>query len=158
MQVSMDTHELPHTWKTANVCAIHKKGATCDSNNYRPISLTVIACKIMERIIANNLLSYLHSHNFISTAQHGFLSHRSTETQLLEIFNDWVNAMDNHLLVDCVFIDFKKAFDSVCHSKLLLKLEAHGIKNNLLEWIKSFLSHRLQRVHLKKIVILSGQM
>jgi Reverse transcriptase (RNA-dependent DNA polymerase)/Endonuclease-reverse transcriptase len=146
MKTSMDTHELPSAWKSANICAIHKKGMTCDPNNYRPISLTVIACKIMERLIAINLLSYLNTYNLISAEQHGFLARHSTETQLLETFNEWTKALDSHLHVDCVFIDFKKAFDSVCHNKLLIKLAAYGINGNLLGWIKSFLSNRKQRV------------
>jgi hypothetical protein len=146
MQTSLDMNELPNAWKVANVCAIHKKGVTCDPNNYRPISLTVIACRVMERIIANNLLNYLCTHKLISKEQHGFLARHSTESQLLETLNDWTDALDNHLHVDCVFIDFKKAFDSVCHNKLLIKLKGYGINGNLLNWLKSFLSNRKQRV------------
>ena len=147
MRASLKTQEVPKAWKVANVCAIHKKGVTCDPNNYRPISLTVIACKIMERLIADNLLAYLHLHNAISVEQHGFLAKHCTETQLLETFNEWTTALDNHMQIDCVFIDFKKAFDSVCHNKLLLKLAAYGITGNLLGWMKSFLTDRKQRVH-----------
>ena len=146
MQTSMNSHTLPIAWKNANICALHKKGVTSDPNNYRPISLTVIACKIMERIIANNLLSYLKFNNLISLEQHGFLECHSTETQLIETLNEWTLALDKHMLVDCVFIDFKKAFDSVCHNKLLIKLAAYGINGNLLGWINSFLSGRKQRV------------
>ena len=146
MQTSMNSHTLPIAWKNANICALHKKGVTSDPNNYRPISLTVIACKIMERIIANNLLSYLKFNNLISLEQHGFLECHSTETQLLETLNEWTLALDKHMLVDCVFIDFKKAFDSICHNKLLIKLVAYGINGNLLGWINSFLSGRKQRV------------
>ena len=99
----------------------------------------------MKRIIANNLLSYLKFNNLISLEQHGFLEFHSTETQLLETLNEWTLALDKHMLVDCVFIDFKKAFDSVCHNKLLIKLAAYGINGNL-GWINSFLSDRKQRV------------
>ena len=146
MQASIDVQELPTVWKTASVCAIHKKGVTCDPNNYRPISLTVIACKVMERIITDNLTSYLKLHNLFSVEQHGFLERHSTETQLLDTLSEWTGVLDNHLLVDCIFIDFKKAFDSVCHNKLLIKLAAYGISGNLLGWIKSFLSDRKQHV------------
>ena len=146
MQASIDVQELPTVWKTASVCAIHKKGVTCDPNNYRPISLTVIACKVMERIITDNLISYLKLHNLFSVEQHGFLERHSTETQLLDTLSEWTGALDNYLLVDCIFINFKKAFDSVCHNKLLIKLAAYGISGNLLGWIKSFLSDRKQHV------------
>ena len=114
-------------WKNANICALHKKGVTSDPTNYRPISLTVIACKIMERVIANNLLSYLKFNSLIPLEQHGFLECHSTETQLLETINEWTLALNKHMLVDCVFIDFKKVCDSVCHNKLLIKFAAYGI-------------------------------
>ena len=143
MQTSMNSHTLSLAWKNANIYALHKKGITSDPNNYHPISLTGIACKIMERIIANNLLSYL---NIISLEQHGFLECHSTETQLLETLNKWTLALDKHMLVDCIFIDFNKAFDSVCHNKLFNKMAAYGIDGNLLGWINSFLSDHKQRV------------
>ena len=82
MQTSMNSHTLLIAWKNANICALLKKGITSDPNNYCPISLTVIACKIMECIIANNLLSYLKFNNLISLEQHGFFECHSTETQL----------------------------------------------------------------------------
>ena len=142
----MNSHTLPIAWKNAKICALHKKGITSDLNNYCPISLTVIACKIMERIIANDLLSHLKFINLISLEQHDFLECHSTKTQLLETLNEWTLAFDKHMLVDCVFIDFKKAFNSVCHNKLLIKMAACGINGNLLGWINSFLSDRKQRV------------
>ena len=146
MQTYMNSHTLPTAWKNANICVLHKKGITSDPNNYRPIPLIVISCKIMERIIANNLLSYLKFNNLISLEQHGLLECHSTETQLLETLNEWTLALDKHMLVDCVFIDFKKAFDSVCHNKFLIKLAAYGINGNFLGWINSFLSDRKQVV------------
>ena len=65
---------------------------------------------------------------------------------MLDTLSEWTGALDNHLLVDCIFINFKKAFDSVCHNKLLIKLAAYGISGNRLGWIKSFLSDRKQHV------------
>ena len=96
----------------------------------------------------NNLLSYLKFNNLIFLEQHGFLEYHSTETQLglLEILNEWTLALDKHLLVYCGFIDIKKAFDCVCHNKLLIKLAAYGINENLCGWINSFLPDRQQRV------------
>ena len=78
--------------------------------------------------------------------QHGFRSGRSCCTQLLEVINDWSQAIDDGDTVDTVYLDYRKAFDSVPHLRLLSKLESYGIKRSLLRWIKNFLTGRIQRV------------
>ena len=77
-------------------------------SNYRPISLTCISCKVMESIVSQSIISHLRSHQLISADQFGFLSRRSTCTQLLTTLNDWTISIDNHLKVDAVYIDFAK--------------------------------------------------
>ena len=79
---------LPSIWKLSHVKPIFKKGDSSLVSNYRPISLTCTSCKVMENIIHNQLLSYLHSHKLISDKQHGFLARRSTGTNLLSYFHD----------------------------------------------------------------------
>jgi hypothetical protein len=119
---------LPAIWKTAIVCPVFKKGDPSQPINYRPISLTCIICKVMEAIINKYLSGYLRKNNLITESQFGFISRRSTCTQLLSTLNTWTTAVNNKFKVDAIFIDFAKAFDSVCHSKLICKLEAIGIK------------------------------
>jgi len=80
----------------------------------------------------------------ISKHQHGFLSRRSTTTNLLETYDNWILAIDDRASVITAFIDFRKAFDVVSHNKLLHKLAAYGIAGNLLRWIENFLSGRSQ--------------
>jgi len=75
-------------WKTAIFTPLFKKGVSSDPSNYRPISLTSVFSKLMERVIVINLLNYLRSHNLISKQQHGFLSNRFTATNLLESLNE----------------------------------------------------------------------
>ncbi len=141
-EVSFQTSSIPDIWSTATVLPIFKKGSVSDPNNYRPISLTCVACKIMETIIAKNLHFYISSLNLINKNQHGFLDRHSTSTQLLECANDWTLALDNRLLIDCVYIDYAKAFDSVSHPKLLTKLVGYGLSGCVLNWIRNFLSDR----------------
>lgn len=102
----------------------------------------------MERIINTELLKYLRQHNLISQNQHGFLKRRSTCTNLLDCLNDWTLSFRDKSSVDVIYIDFKKAFDSVSHNKLLLKLEAYGIADDALSWIQAFLSNRTQSVRI----------
>ncbi len=145
-EVSFASSELPDIWKLADVVALYKKGNSSDPGNYRPVSLTCVACRIMELCIYDTLLLYLRQQNLLSRQQHGFLSKRSTCTQLIECFYDWTVAIDDKKSLDVVYIDFSKAFDTVCRAKLLLKLKSYGVDGLLYGWIESFLSNRRQRV------------
>ncbi len=99
----------------------------------------------MESVIKAEMLKYARDHKLITKEQHGFLARKSTGTQLLDCVNDWIIGIRDKKCVD-VYLDFQKAFDSVCHKKLLQKLEGYGICGFLLKWICAFLSNRKQRV------------
>ena len=92
---SLKSGHVPMDWKRANICPIFKKGCQSEPLNYRPISLTSVACKILERIIKKQLVHHLESANLLSKAQHGFRSGKSCTTQLLEYLYDIENALDN---------------------------------------------------------------
>ena len=146
-EVSFRTGKLPSDWKNANVTPVFKrKGSPAKVENYRPISLTSITSKLMERVISEQMIEFLDCNNLISPHQHGFRSKHSTLTQLLECLQDWSFSVSNGLPTDVIYLDFAKAFDSVSHEKLIYKLQAYGICGDLLEWIKSFLFDRKQRV------------
>ena len=100
----------------------------------------------MESVIHDQLISYLSHHKLISRAQHGFLTKKSTGTNLLSCLHDWQLSLKNKKLIDIVYLDFKKAFDSLVHSKIITKLSAYGIEHELLSWIHAFLTGRSQRV------------
>ena len=100
----------------------------------------------MESGIKKFVLSYLVQYKIINNSQHGFLSRKSTTTQLLECCLDWNIALNSHSCLDVIYLDYAKAFDSVVRSKLLAKLACYGINNILLTWIKNFLSGRTQFV------------
>ena len=123
----MSVSKLPTEWKSAIVTPIYKKGQSSCCNNYRPISLTCTSCKIMERTIVLELTGYLRANNLITREQHGFLTRRSTTTNLLETLNDWTVAINGRHLVSTVYIDYSKAFDAVCHTKLIHMLRAYGV-------------------------------
>ena len=90
----------------------------------------------MESIIKDQLLDYLKSNNLITRQQNGFLTRHSTCTQLLECLNDWTLSIDNHQGVAVGYIDFFRAFDSVVHNKLFVKLASYGIATDLLVLIE----------------------
>ena len=142
----IDLRSLPSEWKISHVTPVFKKGAPTDPSNYRPISLNSCCCKILESIIAQDLLEFLDTHKLISKHQHGFLKKHSTTTNLLESLNDWSVSLSNNRSVVVAYIDFHRAFDSISHVKLIHKLKAYGIGGNLLAWISVFLINRFQRV------------
>ncbi len=141
----LSTGSVPNFWRTALVTPVFKKGIASEVSNYRPISITCVCSKILESHVKDSLLSYLYRNNLINPSQHGFLKRHSSSTNLLESLNDWSLAIDSSKRVGVAYIDFSRAFDSVCHSKLLHKLSWLGVGGSLLAWISSFLSNRAQR-------------
>ncbi|BHF76591.1 hypothetical protein SprV_0501969000 [Sparganum proliferum] len=145
-QTSFLTGWLPSDWKSATITPLFKGGSRASANNYRPVSLTSICCKMMEEIIKKALMQFLEQYHLLSDAQHGFRSGRSCLTNLLFTLERWTKARDEGNVVHAIYIDFKKAFDSVSHQRLLRKLRNAGIRGRLLVWIQSFLAGRSQRV------------
>lgn len=125
---------------------LHKSGSTHCPINYRPISLTSIPCKLLEHVIYSHVVQFLESNSFFSVHQHGFRKNYSCETQLLSFTNDLFSAVDSSSTVHCIFIDFSKAFDTVCHKLLLYKLSKLNLDPTVLKWIESFLFNRTQFV------------
>ena len=145
-QKTLSTCKLPQDWKLARITPIFKKGSRRSPGNYRPVSLTSQPCKILERMIKKQLIQHVELHNIITPHQHGFVQMKSCETNLLEAFDDWTRIMDEGQNLDIIYLDFKKAFDTVPHSRLLTKLSGYGIRGKTLSWIQEFLTDRYQQV------------
>ena len=97
----------------------------------------------MERVIVLDMMHYCRQQGVISKQQHGFLAKKSTVTNMLSCVNDWTCALMK-TSVAVAYIDFYKAFDSVCHAKLFCMLQSMGFTGNLLKWLENFLSDRWQ--------------
>ena len=132
--------------KKANISAIFKKGEKKKTENYRPISLTSVPCKLMEKLVRDIIVRHMTENNLFSNTQHGFIKGKSCVTQLLEFLEDITQSIDNGDEVDVIYLDFCKAFDKVPHRRLLQKLYAYGIRGKVHAWVKEFLSGREQRV------------
>ena len=135
---------LPRDWKSAHVSSIFKKGSRNIAENYRPISLTSIVCKLMESIVKEYSMSYLTTNNLLSKYQYGFMKNRFTPTQLLSFLDNCIEPIATGGVVDVIYFDFAKAFDSVPRARLKAKLKTYGIKDILSNWISNFLSERTQ--------------
>ena len=143
---SLETGILPDDWKSTQVTPIFKKGSHHLPDNYRPISLTSSIVRLMESIIKDEVYNHLNSLHLLSVNQHGFMPGRSCTTQLLIAMDYWTKALEQRIPVDVVYLDFKKAFDSVPHTCLLIKLQAYGIGSQLYNWLCNYFTGRKQRV------------
>lgn len=143
---SLESGFLPYQWKDANVTCIYKKGDKSLPGNYRPVSLTSVLCKTLEKVAREAIMTHLNANNLLADSQYGFRQNRGCILQLLKVVDEWSRDIDNNKQIDCVYLDFQKAFDTVPHRRLIKKLESFGICGNILNWISSFLTHRRQRV------------
>lgn len=139
---------LPSIWKCAQVTPIFKKGSKKQCGNYRPVSLTVVLCKVLESIIRDSVMLHMESNDLFTEHQHGFRSKRSCVTQLLEVMEEWSEILDSGGNIDNIYLDFSKAFDTVPHKRLKNKLYSYGIRGQVLNWIVNFLQDRKQQVRI----------
>ena len=142
----MEEGEVPRIWKDALVCPIFKKGKKGDAANYRPVSLTCVLGKVMEKVVRDHMVEHLVRNSLIRTSQHGSQQGRSTTTNLLEYLESLTDLVDKGEAVDIIYLDFAKAFDSVAKERLLLKMEGVGVQGKVLAWVREWLSGRRQRV------------
>ena len=139
---SLSWGSLPCEWLVSFVVPIYKSGGRYNPLNYRPISLTSVPCKVMERLMVRLMMDYLDSNSLLSAHQFGFRSKHSTIDQLLLTYDYISAAVDSGKVVDLLFFDFSKAFDRVSHSVLLDKLVCIGVHSSLIAWIGEFLRGR----------------
>ena len=144
---SMETGKIPDAWREAHITAIYKnKGKRCDPGNYRGVSLTCVAGKILEKIVKSDINGHIERNDLLLNSQHGFRTGRSCQTNLIEFLGQMTKWMDEGKNFDVIYLDFAKAFDKVCHRRLIIKLKHIGIDGKLLQWIVDWLSGRKQKV------------
>jgi hypothetical protein len=147
--LSLNNGKLPEDWISSNVSVIYKKGSRADVSNYRPISLTCIACKVLESLLRDHIMSFFVTNNLFTPRQFGFIKGRSTVLQQLQLMDIWTKALENGGQIDIVYTDFEKAFDKVPHKRLLSKLISYGFNDQIIKWIEGFLCHRKHQVNIK---------
>ena len=148
---SISEGKSPVDWKEAEVRPIFKKGKKTTPGNYRPVSLTSVMCKLLEGFIRQALYQHLVDNELLAKEQFGFCKGRTCISQLLVTLSDWLTELDNKTPVDAAYLDFRKAFDSVPHQRLMTKLKGYGIDGNIYRWIEDFLTDRTQFVAINGI-------
>ena len=149
---SWRTGEVPKDWRRANVMPVFKKGKKEDPGNYRPVSLTSIPGKMMEQLILEVIIKQVMEKKVIRSSQHGFTKGKSCLTNLIAFYdgvNGWV---DEGRSVDVVYLNFRKAFNTVSRNILLGKLRKCGLDEWSVRWIENWLNGRTQRVVISSAV------
>ena len=136
-------------WKSAKVIPLHKKGDVNEVKNYRPISVLSATSKILERIVHSQFYNYLTKHSILSKLQFGFRPGHSTGAALASLTHPWHCAIDIGQIICAIFVDLRRAFDTVEIYILLCKLRAVGCSERVLRWFKSYLCNRSQKVSFK---------
>jgi hypothetical protein len=145
-QKSINTGSLPSDWLNANISSIFKKGDKHAAENYRPVSLTSVPCKLLDHIVCKHMLKHLEMYKVLTSLNHGFRSGYSRETKLLATLHDFLKPHDVAIQTDVAILDFSKAFDTVPHNKLLNKLEEYGVRGSINNWLANFLKKRKMKV------------
>ena len=144
---SISTGLVPLDWKSSFIVPIPKLSPPSNSSsNYRPISLLCLISKLLEKHIHSILSDFCMSLELISPFQFGFLPQRSTVSALLFSTHSIISLLESNPAVCGVFLDLKKAFDSVPHQPFLDLLASHNLPPHLLNWIHSYLLNRSQAV------------
>ena len=155
---SLHQNIFPTDWKLAHVIPLFKAGDKSFPSNYRPVSLLSCVSKLLEKIVFKHIFNHLQGNKLLCKFQSGFLPGCSTTHQLVELYNRILLALDSKQFTSVTFADISKAFDTVWIKGLLLKLERYGIADNLLIWLKSYLSSITQRVVIKDVLSNIGQL
>lgn len=146
--LSLETGVYPKKLKNAIVVPIFKSGDKENPNNYRPIALLSVFAKILEKVVRIRLVSFLTKHSFFSKNQFGFQKGLSTEDAMLKFISEIYNGINNNKKCAGLYLDIRKAYDTVNHDILLGKLQDSGVRGVCNNWFKSFLSNRSQQVRI----------
>lgn len=133
---------FPDALKISSVSPIFKKGCETDIDNYRQISVLSVVSKMIEQIISNRIILFLDKYNVLTNSQHGFRKDRSTESAAAKMFEHVYRELDKGRYVVSIFFDLSKAFDSVNKDILISKLDAIGIRGNILNCLISYMQDR----------------
>ena len=144
--ISLTKGTFPQELNRANVIHLYKPGNQMSVNNYRPVSVLPVFSKIYEKIVYKRLYDYIVLHNILYDNRLGFREKHSSYMALITLMDHLTEALERGEAVIGLFLDFSKAFDTVDHEILLIKLHHYGIRGEMLNWFRDYLSNQTQCV------------
>ena len=145
---SIEEGIFPDKLKLGRVIPLHKEGDMSDVSNYRPITTLSIFSKVLEKLVHKRMTSFISQNNLIKPNQFGFQKNKNTSDAILEFLENVYESFNENKYYLAIFLDFSKAFDTICHDILLKKLEHMGFRGPIHQWIKSYLINRKQFVNI----------
>ena len=139
VKFSFENGIFPDACKIAKIVAIYKNGNKSNPSNYRPISILTCFSKIFEGMLYKRFVCFFDKHKILIPEQYGFRKNISTSHALLDIVTTVYDNIHKKHCTGAIFLDLKKAFDTVCHRTLLCKLDHYGIRGSPLNLINSYL-------------------
>ena len=142
--IEIEQATFPTSFKTAEVVPVYQNGSKLNCSNYRPISLLCPFSKLLEKCIYDQLYHYLKRNQLLYEYQFGFRENLSTELAINQIYENFVRGVESKEMTCSVFLDLKKAFDTVDHNILIKILNCYGVRGLPLKFLSSYLTNRQQ--------------
>jgi hypothetical protein len=152
INTSISAGVFPEQWKEAIVVPILKKGDSKDTKNYRLVSCLPAASKVLEKVVCKQLTRFAEVHNLLPKNQHGYRAQRLTMTALSSMQKEWIRNAEEGLMTGILVWDLSSAFDTLEIDLLLEKLAIYGADELALDWFRSFLTNRTQRVRIGSLL------
>ena len=148
---SIETGIVPDIFKISRITPVYKNGSICEHGIYRPIAIISSFSKVLEKLVYDQLASFLEKQSILFEFQFGLRKGHSTEYAILETIDKFKTALDHNMLTCGIFLDFSKAFDTINHQILLSKMFKYGVRGTPFTWFSSYLIGRKQYVKIGNV-------
>lgn len=145
INTSIQTGKFPEGWKTSTIIPIEKKTNSNLCEDFRPINMMPTYEKLLEVIVNQQLVNYIEGNNILTCFQAGFRAKNSCESALQTVLANWKDSLKDNMIIGALFLDLRRAFETIDRQMLLLKMERYGIQGKALKWINSYLFGRSQK-------------
>jgi hypothetical protein len=135
--------------KTSTVTPIQKVKGSLNASDLRPINTLCVISQLLEKIVKDQLLDHFEKNNLFYPYQSGFRKNHSCESALNNVIADLKESLDQNFVIVAIFVDLKRAFETIDRSLLIQKLSIYGCASNVLSWFSSYLTNRFQRLILR---------